>query len=164
MTINKDCPLKTNIAPTDVADLDALLADLPAMNDADIGIAASFASDLSPADIAEIMRFDSPALKAVEAEQERRRAEIAARSATQARKDYADKKKIETGEGVRPYKPTSIAPRHKANGCFQFETEEEYQRRYDRERKQLRRPKFVPLTEEEKKAKKKASNAKRSRS
>lgn len=159
MTIDKDCPLNSNITPATAADIEAALADLPPLTDAELRIAASFALDLSPADIAEIKRFGSPVLRAVEAEQERRHKEIAAKSAKQARDDYALRKKVETGEAPRAYNPTGIAPRDLREG--HFEIKEEYQRRYDRELKQSKRPKFVPLTDEEKKERKRAANAKR---
>lgn len=161
MPINDDCPIKSNEDLTTAADLDAVMADLPPFTDAELQIAAGFASELSPADIREIRHFDSPALSAADAELERRQKEIAAKSAKQARDDYALIKLVETGELPRDYNPTGIAPRHKANGHFQFETEEEYKRRYDRELKRKTRPEFVKLTDEEKKARKKASNAKR---
>jgi len=139
------------------------MADFPPSTEAELEVEAKLTFDLAPADTEATRRILSPALKAVEIAQERRRKEVAAKSAKQARDDYAIEKRARTGEDPRPYQPTGIAPRHHANGHYQFETEEEYKRRYDRERKRSKRPKFVPLTEEEKKERKKASNAKRRR-
>jgi len=163
MTIIEDCPEKSNNTLATLAEVEAAMADFPPFTKAELEVEAGLATDLSLADIGEINCFVSPALAAVAKKQERRREEIATTSAKQAREDYAIEKIARTGEPPRSYKPTGIARRHHAEGHFQFETQEEYTLRYDRERKRLRRPKFVPLTEEEKKARKKASNAKRSR-
>lgn len=125
MTNREDCPLKSNdeVVPVDEALASELLADL----DLNAGPVASFVAT-------------SPALTAVMRKQAER--ELAKRkrltlstnpSAVEERKRYADEK----GSPPRPYQPNGIEPRRVREG--DFETEEDYRRRYKREFARLMR-------------------------